>query len=32
MTISEVLDDFPDMVVDDIQACFAYAKHFGNRN
>jgi uncharacterized protein (DUF433 family) len=25
MTISEVLDDFPDLAPDDIQACFAYA-------
>ena len=25
MTISEVLDDFPDLTADDIQACFAFA-------
>ncbi len=25
MTISEVLEDFPDLNVEDIQACFAYA-------
>jgi uncharacterized protein (DUF433 family) len=25
MTISEVLDDFPDLTADDIQACFARA-------
>ena len=24
MTISEVLDDFPDLAADDIQACFAH--------
>ena len=25
MTIAEVLDDFPDLTADDIQACFAFA-------
>ncbi len=25
MTISEVLDDFPDLTLTDIQACFAFA-------
>jgi uncharacterized protein (DUF433 family) len=25
MTIAEVLDDFPDLTPDDIQACFAFA-------
>lgn len=25
MTVSEVLDDFPDLTADDIQACFAFA-------
>jgi uncharacterized protein (DUF433 family) len=25
MTIAEVLEDFPDLVVQDIQACFAWA-------
>ena len=25
MSISEVLDDFPDLTADDIQACFAFA-------
>jgi uncharacterized protein (DUF433 family) len=25
MSIEEVLDDFPDLTLDDIQACFAYA-------
>jgi len=25
MTISEVLDDFPDLTADDIRACFAFA-------
>ena len=25
MTIPEVLDDFPDLTADDIQACFAFA-------
>ncbi|PZV13034.1 MAG: hypothetical protein DCF22_11285 [Leptolyngbya sp.] len=25
MTISEVLDDFPDLTLIDIQACFAFA-------
>jgi uncharacterized protein (DUF433 family) len=25
MTISEVLDDFPDLTADNIQACFAFA-------
>lgn len=25
MTIAEVLDDFPDLTPEDIQACFAFA-------
>lgn len=25
MTIEEVLDDFPDLTLEDIQACFAFA-------
>ncbi len=25
MTVPEVLDDFPDLTPDDIQACFAFA-------
>ena len=25
MTVSEILDDFPDLTTDDIQACFAFA-------
>lgn len=25
MTVKEVLDDFPDLAIDDIQACFAFA-------
>ena len=25
MTIAEVLDDFPDLAAEDIQACFAFA-------
>jgi uncharacterized protein (DUF433 family) len=25
MTITEVLDDFPDLTADHIQACFAFA-------
>jgi len=25
MTVTEVLDDFPDLTADDIQACFAFA-------
>jgi uncharacterized protein (DUF433 family) len=25
MTIAEILDDFPDLTADDIQACFAFA-------
>jgi len=25
MTIPEVLDDFPDLTANDIQACFAFA-------
>ncbi len=25
MSIPEVLDDFPDLTADDIQACFAFA-------
>ncbi len=25
MTVEEVLDDFPDLTADDIQACFAFA-------
>ena len=25
VTIAEVLDDFPDLTADDIQACFAFA-------
>jgi uncharacterized protein (DUF433 family) len=25
MTIAEVLDDFPDLTIKDIQACFAFA-------
>jgi uncharacterized protein (DUF433 family) len=25
MTIAEVLDDFPDLTAEDIQACFAFA-------
>lgn len=25
MTVAEVLDDFPDLTSDDIQACFAFA-------
>lgn len=25
MTISEILDDFPDLAADDIRACFAFA-------
>ncbi len=25
MTVVEVLDDFPDLTADDIQACFAFA-------
>ncbi|MBR8828407.1 MAG: DUF433 domain-containing protein [Gomphosphaeria aponina SAG 52.96 = DSM 107014] len=25
MTIEEVLDDFPDLTIEDIQACFAFA-------
>jgi uncharacterized protein (DUF433 family) len=25
MTIAEVLDDFPDLTADNIQACFAFA-------
>jgi uncharacterized protein (DUF433 family) len=25
MTVAEVLDDFPDLSADDIQACFAFA-------
>jgi uncharacterized protein (DUF433 family) len=25
MSIAEVLDDFPDLVADDIQACFSFA-------
>jgi len=32
MTVSEVLDDFSDLAPDDIQAHFAYSKHFGGRN
>lgn len=25
MTVAEVLEDFPDLTADDIQACFAFA-------
>ena len=25
MSIAEILDDFPDLTAEDIQACFAYA-------
>jgi uncharacterized protein (DUF433 family) len=25
MTVDEILDDFPDLTVEDIQACFAFA-------
>ena len=25
MTIAEILDDFPDLTAEDIQACFAFA-------
>ena len=25
MTVAEVLDDFPDLAAEDIQACFAFA-------
>lgn len=25
MSVAEVLDDFPDLTADDIQACFAFA-------
>ena len=25
MTVAEVLDDFPDLTADDLQACFAFA-------
>jgi len=25
MTIEEILDDFPDLTLEDIQACFAFA-------
>ena len=25
MSITEILDDFPDLTAEDIQACFAYA-------
>ncbi len=25
MTVAEVLDDFPDLTADDVQACFAFA-------
>lgn len=25
MTVAELLDDFPDLTADDIQACFAFA-------
>jgi uncharacterized protein (DUF433 family) len=25
MTVSQVLEDFPDLTADDIQACFAFA-------
>ena len=25
MTVSEILDDFPDLTAEDIQACFAFA-------
>jgi uncharacterized protein (DUF433 family) len=25
MTVAEVLDDFPDLTAEDIQACFAFA-------
>lgn len=25
MSISEILDDFPDLTADDIQACFSFA-------
>ncbi|MFN6513160.1 MAG: DUF433 domain-containing protein [Nostoc sp. CreGUA01] len=31
MTISEVLDDFPDLTLTDIQACFAYAANRDRR-
>ncbi len=31
MTISEVLDDFPDLTFTDIQACFAYAANRDRR-
>ena len=25
MSVEEILDDFPDLTLDDIQACFAFA-------
>ncbi|MEA5620087.1 DUF433 domain-containing protein [Cronbergia sp. UHCC 0137] len=31
MTISEVLDHFPDLTLTDIQACFAYAANRDRR-
>ncbi len=31
MTIPEVLDDFPDLTADDIQACFAFAAYRDRR-
>jgi uncharacterized protein (DUF433 family) len=27
MTVSEVLDDFPDLTPEDIRACFAFQRH-----
>jgi uncharacterized protein (DUF433 family) len=31
MTVSEVLDDFPDLTLADIQACFAFAANRDRR-
>lgn len=29
MSVEEVLDDFPDLMLEDIQACFAFAADRG---
>jgi len=31
MTVAEVLDDFPDLTAEDIQACFAFAANRDRR-
>jgi uncharacterized protein (DUF433 family) len=31
MTIDELLEDFPDLTMDDIRACFAFAADQGRR-